>query len=111
KDELLSAGIPESRIFLDYAGFRTYDSIYRMDKIFGQKSFTVISQRFHNQRAVYIARSLGLRASGFNAADVDAYYGFRTNVREKFARVKVFIDFATGKKPKFLGEPIEIRAD
>lgn len=109
KDELIKDGIPEGKIFLDYAGFRTYDSVYRMNGIFRQKSFTVISQKFHNERAVYIARSLGLNAIGYNAADVSRFYGFKTRVREKFARVKVFIDLAIGKKPRFLGEPVEIK--
>ncbi|MCL2597154.1 MAG: YdcF family protein [Paludibacter sp.] len=109
KIELVNNGIPENKIFLDYAGFRTYDSVIRMNKIFGQTQFTIISQKFHNQRAVYIAKRLGLNAIGFNAKDVSAYYGFKIKVREKFARVKVFIDFLMNKKPKFLGEQIEIK--
>ncbi len=108
KNELISRGIPQNKIFLDYAGFRTYDSIIRMNKIFGQTAFTVISQEFHNKRAVYIANRLGLNAVGFNAKDVSAYNGFKTKIREKFARVKVFVDFLIGKEPKFLGEQIEI---
>ena len=108
KDELVKRGIPEEKIYLDYAGFRTFDSVYRMREIFSQNSFTVISQEFHNQRAVYIAKSLGMNPVGYNAQDVDAYFGFKTKVREKFARVKVLIDLAIGKKPKFLGEKIII---
>ena len=108
KNELINRGVAENKIFLDYAGFRTYDSVIRMDKIFGQQSFTIISQEFHNQRAIYIAKHLGLNTAGFNAKDVRAYNGFKTNVREKFARVKVFIDFLINKQPKFLGEQIEI---
>lgn len=108
KNELIKAGIPEKRIYLDFAGFRTFDSVYRMNEIFGQNSFTIISQKFHNQRAVYITKVLGLNAIGYNAADVDAYYGFKTNIREKFARVKVFIDVILDKKPKFSGEKIKI---
>ncbi|MDR1985203.1 MAG: YdcF family protein [Prevotellaceae bacterium] len=109
KNELMKYGIPEEKIFLDYAGFRTYDSVIRMNKIFGQSSFTIISQEFHNHRAVYIARHIGINAIGFNAKDVDAYGGFKTKVREKFARVKVFFDLWTNKSPKFLGEKIEIK--
>ncbi len=108
KAELMKGGIPENRIYLDYAGFRTLDSVVRMDKIFGQKSFTVISQDFHNRRALYIAQAKGLKAVGFNAKDVDAYSGFKTNVREKLARVKLFIDLWTNKSPKFLGEPVPV---
>ncbi len=109
KNELIKQGIPEDKIYLDYAGFRTFDSVLRMNKIFGQKSFTIISQKFHNQRAVYIALKNKINAIGFNAKDVDAYNGFKTQLREKFARVKVCIDMFLGKQPKFLGEKIEIK--
>lgn len=109
KTELIKQGIPEDKIYLDYAGFRTFDSVIRMNKIFGQKSFTIISQKFHNQRAVYIALKNNINAIGFNAKDVDAYNGFKTQLREKFARVKVFIDMFLGKQPKFLGESIEVK--
>jgi SanA protein len=105
---LIARGIPPDKIYLDYAGFRTYDSVIRLNKIFGQRNFTVISQEFHNRRAVYIAKRIGLNAIGFNAKDVDAYNGFKTRLREKFSRVKVFIDLQTNKQPKFLGEEISI---
>jgi SanA protein len=106
--ELMENGVPEERIFLDYAGFRTYDSVIRLNKIFGQNNFTVISQDFHNRRAVYIAKHFGLNAVAYDAKDVRAYNGFLTKVREKFARVKVFVDIFTNKSPKFLGEKIMI---
>lgn len=109
KSELMLRGIPEDKIYLDYAGFRTLDSVIRMEKIFGQKSFTIISQKFHNQRAIYIAHAKGLQAVGYNAEDVNAYSGFKTQLREKFARVKLFLDLWTGKNPKFLGEPVIIQ--
>jgi SanA protein len=109
KNELIKRGIPEDRIYLDFAGFRTYDSVFRMKEIFGQDRFTIISQEFHNQRAVYIASALKLNAIGFNAKDVNAYNGFKTKIREKFARVKMFIDLIFEKKPKFLGDKIEIK--
>jgi len=109
KSELMQRGIPEDKIYLDYAGFRTLDSVVRMEKIFGQKSFTIISQKFHNQRAIYIAHAKGLQAVGYNAEDVNAYSGFKTQLRKKFARVKLFLDLWTGKNPKFLGEPVIIQ--
>lgn len=109
KSELMLRGIPEDKIYLDYAGFRTLDSVVRMEKIFEQKSFTIISQKFHNQRAIYIAYAKGLQAVGYNAEDVNAYSGFKTQLREKFARVKLFLDLWTGKNPKFLGEPVIIQ--
>jgi len=108
KEALVGRGVPAEAIYLDYAGFRTYDSVVRMEKIFGQESFTVISQEFHNRRAVYIAQALGLDAVGYNAADVAAYAGMKTRLREKLARVRMFMDLWTGKTPKFLGEPVEI---
>jgi SanA protein len=108
-DDLLELGIPKEKIFLDYAGFRTLDSMIRAHKIFGQQKFTVISQKFHNERAIYIAEKHGLDVIGYNAKDVSKSYGFKTNLREKLARVKVLIDIAIGKEPKFLGEPIVVQ--
>lgn len=109
KKELVKKGIPEGRIFLDFAGFRTFDSMIRAEKIFGQSQFTVISQEFHNQRAIYIARHNGIEAIAYNAKDVSAYVGFKTMLREKFARVKVFIDMLLGEEPHFLGEKIIVQ--
>lgn len=108
KDDLVAAGIPETSVYLDYAGFRTLDSVVRMREIFDQNEFIIISQRFHNERAIYIAQHYGLKTYGYNARDVSQYAGLKTQVREKFARVKVFIDFITDKQPKFLGEKIKI---
>ena len=107
--DLTLGGIPSDHIYLDYAGFRTLDSIIRAQKVFGQSSITVISQKFHNQRAVFICNSIGLDAVGFNAKNVSSRYGFKTNMREKLARVKVFIDVFFGVTPKFLGPEIEIK--
>lgn len=108
KDALVERGVPAEVIYLDFAGFRTYDSVIRMEKIFGQRRFTVISQEFHNRRAIYIADALGLDAVGYNAAEVSAYNGLRTRIREKLARVKLFLDLWTGTKPRFLGDPVHI---
>jgi SanA protein len=109
KDALMTAGVPDSVIYLDYAGFRTLDSVVRMKEIFGQDSFIVVSQRFHNERAIFLAQHYGLVAYGYNAPDVTlGRYAFKTAVREKFARVKVLLDMLTGKNPKFLGEPVLI---
>ncbi len=108
KKDLIASGIPSDNIYLDYAGFRTLDSVIRMKEIFGQEKFTIISQKFHNERAIFIAKHYGWDVVGFNAQDVTSYYGFRTMVREKLARVKVFIDFLTNKQPRYLGEKIKI---
>jgi len=108
KNDLVEEGIPAERIYLDYAGFRTLDSVVRCKEIFSQNSITVISQQFHNERAVYIAEKKNMQAVGFNAKDVSVHYGFKTQLREKFARVKMVLDLLFGKKPKYLGEPIDI---
>lgn len=109
KEDLLQAGVPEDRIHLDYAGFRTLDSIIRAERIFGLEEFIIISQRFHNQRAVFIARAMGLDAVGYNAGDVKGRKSIKTRVREYFAKVNAFIDvFILDTQPKFLGEKIDI---
>ena len=108
KLDLINAGIDSSIIYLDYAGFRTFDSIKRLKEIFGQDSATVISQKFHNERSIYIASREGISAIGFNATDVGARQGLKTQIREKMARVKVFVDYLFGAKPKFLGEKVDI---
>ncbi|MGK0368224.1 MAG: SanA protein [Bacteroidia bacterium] len=108
REDLMAAGIPESAIYLDYAGFRTLDSVVRCKRIFGELDILVISQQFHNERAVYIARAKGMQAIGYNAQDVNAKYGFKTRIREYLARTKMFLDLWFGKEPKFLGEEIQI---
>lgn len=108
KNDLIKKGVPGNKIVLDYAGFRTLDSVVRCKEIFDQNSITIISQQFHNERAIYIAKRKKIKAIGFNAKDVNVHYGFKTQVREKFARVKMMLDLTFGKKPKFLGKKIII---
>lgn len=108
EEALIERGVPKDHIYLDYAGFRTLDSVYRMQAIFNEDTFTIISQPFHNERAVYIANHLNLQTVGFNAQDVTRKYGFKTLLREKFARVKVLLDHFIDKKPKYLGPQILI---
>lgn len=108
KIDLARLGIDTTKVYLDYAGFRTFDSIVRFKEIFGQDSVTVISQPFHNQRAIYIADKKGIFAIGYNAKDLPGSLGVKTNIREKLARVKVFIDLLFDKKPRFLGKKISI---
>lgn len=110
KNALVKRGVPEHAIFLDYAGLRTLDSVVRAKEIFGQDSLTVISQKFHNERAVYLASENGINAIGFNAKDVSAYAGFKTQIRELLARVKVFVDLFTNKQPRHLGDKVSIPA-
>lgn len=108
KNALIQKGVPESAIYLDYAGFRTLDSVVRAKEVFGQSRLTIISQRFHNERAIYLAEQNGIDAIGYNAKDVNAYAGLKTNARELLARVKMFIDLAVDKQPHFLGKKIII---
>ena len=108
KQALIATGIPEQQIILDYAGLRTLDSVIRAHLIFGLERFTLISQEFHNERAIFLAQQNHLQVIGYNAQDVSAYAGFKTNLRELLARVKVFMDIITDKAPKHLGEKIEI---
>lgn len=106
KEDLICKGIPADKIFLDFAGFRTLDSIIRAKKIFGLNSFTVISQRFHNQRAVFLANKYHINTVAFNAASVHNNYSIRTKVREYLAKTVATIDILIKTEPKYLGEQI-----
>ena len=97
KAALIAQGIPAERIIPDYAGIRTLDSVLRARSIFGQPSYIIVSQKFHNERAVYLARAHGIRAGGF-----------KTRVREYGARMKMYLDLLTGKQPKHGGETIAL---
>jgi len=108
KEDLIKGGIPAENIFLDYAGFRTLDSVIRCKEIFGQDKITIISQQFHNERAIAIASSKGIKAIGFNAHNVGGNSGMKVKIREIFARVKLSLDLIFNKKPKFLGDKIII---
>lgn len=108
QQDLVAAGVDSSHIYLDYAGFRTFDSIVRLKEIFGQNSVTIISQPFHNERAIYLASKEDIAAIGFNARDVQAGAGLKVQVREKLARVKIFLDLLFNKQPKYLGKKIII---
>lgn len=106
---LIARGIPEERIYENFAGFRTLDSVVRAKEIFGQTSLIIISQKFHNERAIFLAQQKGITAYGYNAQDVPQNTGLKTKIREYFARVKVFYDLYLGVEPKFGGEQILIK--
>lgn len=108
KNDLISQGIPANHIYLDYAGFRILDSMVRCKKIFGQNSVTVISQKFHNERAIALGKFKGIRTIAYNSKDVSGKYGLKIQIREYFARLKMFLDILTFKSPKFLGETVTI---
>lgn len=109
KADLVKAGIPAGHIYCDYAGFRTLDSVVRAKKVFGLTSFTVISQEFHNNRALALARWQGIDAIGYNAKDVNKKRGLYVQAREVLARTKMILDMLINKQPHFLGEMIEIK--
>lgn len=109
REALIALGVPDSCIILDYAGFRTLDSVVRCNEVFGEDSITIISQEFHNQRALFIANENNIKAIGFNAQEVSKNYSFKTRIREYFARVKCVLDiYVLYTSPKFLGEKINI---
>lgn len=106
---LLEKGIPKDDIVLDYAGFRTLDSVIRARDVFGQNDLIIISQEFHIKRAVYIARTLGIDAQGFVAKGVPIKSNIRTQIREVLARTQAWTDVhILNRQPKFLGEKEEI---
>lgn len=106
---LLSKGIPDEDIFLDHAGFDTYSTMYRARDIFGVTSLIITTQSFHLPRAVFIARKLGLNASGLNADS--GHILFKNYIREAFANEKAVINLMLHRKPKYLGDTIPITGD
>ncbi len=109
KGALVAAGVPASAITLDYAGFRTLDSVARARKVFGLSRLTVISERFHNYRALFIARRYGIDAVAYCAEEVGLRYSVKVTVREYLARLKAVADlYVLRTRPRFLGEPVPI---
>lgn len=106
--DLVERGIPRERIYGDYAWFRTLDSIVRAKEVFGQESYTIITQKFHLQRAIFLAKNQWIEVIWYSARDVPVGRAPRVWVRERFARVKMMIDIVLWVEPKFLGEKIEI---
>lgn len=111
KKYLLEKGVKGEDIFLDHAGFDTYDSLYRAKEIFQVRSVVIASQDFHLPRAVYIARGLGLEAYGVSA-DKHTYGNIgASRAREILADVKAFWDVSLSVKPKYLGGSIPLSGD
>jgi SanA protein len=110
--ELLALGIPARDLFTDHAGFDTWDSAQRAERVFGVESVIVVTQRFHMARALYAAHRAGLRADGYTAdrRPYGAVMG-RLQLREVLARVKVVADAVTGADPRFLGPELPIGGD
>lgn len=109
KQALVERGIPAERIVCDFAGLRTLDSVVRAKEIFGADPILFISQRFQNERAIYLAKANGIQAYGFNAEDVETQAGLKTKLREVGARVKMWLDVNfLNTRPKHLGEKVEL---
>lgn len=89
---LIEAGVPAAKIHCDYQGARTLDSMIRAKAVFGQTKLIVVSQEFHNRRAIFIAEHRGIDALGFNAPDVAKDFGFLTRCREELADVRAVLD-------------------
>ncbi len=111
KKYLLENSVQEEDIFLDHAGFDTYDSLYRAKHIFEVESVVIVTQEFHLPRAVYIGRSLGIETYGYKADRQEYIAAAWNSFRESLARMKAFFDVTFQSKPKFLGETIPITGD
>ncbi len=108
KKYAIDASVASEDVFMDHAGFSTYDSMYRARDVFGVKKVVIVTQKYHLYRAVYIARSLGLDAYGV-ASDYHTYVGQITrDIREVAARVKDFFAAIIKPLPKYLGDAISI---
>ena len=108
KDFAVTAGIDSSDIFMDHAGFSTYESLYRARDVFCVNKIVIVSQGYHLYRALYIANSLGLDAVGVSA-DLRTYAGqSMRDIREVAARMKDFIMCLFQPKPTYLGDAIPV---
>lgn len=114
KRDLLKAGVPDKNIHLDYAGFRTLDSIVRAKRIFDTDNFLIVTQRFHCERALFIAKYHDIKATCLAVAGPSNQSGNSVRIREIFARTKAFLDlYIFNVQPKFLGpkEPIIVEQE
>ncbi|MBQ9778831.1 MAG: YdcF family protein [Clostridia bacterium] len=111
KDFAVAAGVPASHVFMDHAGFSTYESIYRAKEIFGAKKVVIVTQEYHLYRALYVAEALGLEAYGV-PSDYREYRGqWGRELREILARVKDFGTSVLQPEPTYLGEKISLTGD
>lgn len=108
KRYMIEAGVPSKDVFMDHAGFITYDSMYRARDVFGVKKPIVVTQEYHMYRALYICDSLGLDAYGAPAAKIDYVGATMRTIREWLAREKAILYCLTKQKPRYLGEKIDI---
>lgn len=109
KKYAIGEGVPSEDIFMDHAGFETYDTIYRARDVFGAKKVVIVSQKYHLYRALYVAKKLGLDAYGVSATKrkYDNSQCIR-DAREWLARVKIWGKCIAQPEPKYLGEKIDL---
>lgn len=108
KDWALAAGVPSEDVFMDHAGFSTYESIYRARDVFQARRVLIVTQQYHLYRALYIASALGLEARGV-ACDTQRYYGqFYRELREVLARDKDVLQCILKPEPTYLGPAIPV---
>ena len=111
KQYAIDEGIDSENIFMDHAGFSTYESIYRAKEVFGVKKMVIITQEYHLYRALYIAEKLGIEACGV-ASDYHIYAGqSMRDLREVLARAKDFVTTIVKPEPTYLGDFIDIHGD
>ena len=111
KTEALNAGVPSTDVFMDHAGFSTYESMYRAKEIFGAKKIIIVTQQYHLYRSLYIAEQLGLEAYGV-AANPRRYAGAAyREAREVLARNKDLVKCIFKPEPTYLGEAIPVSGD
>ncbi|MDE5888757.1 MAG: YdcF family protein [Bacilli bacterium] len=111
KNFAIEKGIPSEDIFMDHAGFATYDSIYRAKEIFEAKKIVIVTQDYHLHRALYIANSLGIEAYGVPSNPRKYSAQFVRDIREILARDKDFVKCIFKPKPTYLGESIPVSGD
>ena len=109
--DLIRAGVPKKYISLDYAGFRTLDSVVRAEAIFNLEDYIIVSQKFHLERALFLAQAKGQKAIGFVAKDIaGTAAAYRMKAREYLARAKAFLDvYVLHTEPKFYGKKERVR--
>ena len=108
KQYAVNAGVPSDDVFMDHAGFSTYETVYRAKEIFGADKVIIVTQEYHLYRALYIAEKLGVAAYGVSS-DYHTYFGqFMRECREILARCKDFVTTIIKLEPTYLGETIPV---
>ena len=108
KKYAIEHGVPSKDIFMDHAGFSTYDSMFREKEVFKVKKAVIVTQKYHMYRALYIANKLGIEARGVPAEDIKYSGQLGRDIREVLARTKDYFKVIIKPNPKYLGETIDI---